>query len=287
MPDRPTLDPQRTALLVMDYRNGIVAQLADTDPLLDRVTTAVDDVRAHGGRIGWVRVAFDDADFEAIPETSIFAAMTSGARRTSMHVDAPATRIHDRLEPRPDDIAVRKTRVGAFSTTDLDRQLRAHDITTLVLAGLSTSGVVLSTVREATDRDYHIVVLHDACADRDPATHRFLTDTLFPAHTHVTSVGELDALWARGWPFVAGLLRGPRRAGEQLTRKRREPEQRALRRSATRASDTTSRSPTWPGPYQTADQGRIALRSSRGSRAWSRDGSLGARGGQTTGRAAA
>jgi nicotinamidase-related amidase len=196
MPDRPTLDPKRTALLVMDYQNGIVAQLPDTDSLLDRVTAAIDNLRGHGGHIGWVRVGFTDADFDAIPETSIFAAMTSGERRPAMHSDAPATQIHPQLKPQPGDLMVRKTRVGAFSTTDLDQQLRAHAITTLVLAGLSTSGVVLTTVREAMDRDYQIVVLHDACADGDPDTHSFLTDRLFARHTYVTAVGDLAALWA-------------------------------------------------------------------------------------------
>jgi nicotinamidase-related amidase len=90
---------------------------------------------------------------------------------------------------------VRKTRVGAFTTTDLDDRLRAAGISNLVLAGLSTSGVVLSTVREAMDRDYRIVVLSDACADRDLDTHRFLTERLFPAHAYVTTVDGLAASW--------------------------------------------------------------------------------------------
>lgn len=197
MTDQPTLDPRRTALLVMDYQAGIVAQLPDTGPLLDRVSTAVDDLRGRGGQIGWVRVAFDDADFDAIPETSIFAAMTSSAeRRSAMHAEAPATQLHARLAPRPGDMTVRKTRVGAFTTTDLDQQLRARAISTLVLAGLSTSGVVLSTVREAMDRDYRIVVLRDGCADRDPDAHAFLTDKLFPRYALVIDVADLDARWA-------------------------------------------------------------------------------------------
>jgi nicotinamidase-related amidase len=66
---------------------------------------------------------------------------------------------------------VRKTRVGAFSTTDLEQQLNDRGINTLILAGVSTSGVVLSTVREAADRDYHIYVLADASADRDAHVH--------------------------------------------------------------------------------------------------------------------
>lgn len=196
MPDLPTLDPRRTALLVMDYQNGIVAQLADVDALLDRVATAIDDVRGRGGHVGWVRVAFTDAEFDAIPETSMFAAMASAERRPSLHIDARATQIHPRLEPQPSDVMVRKTRVGAFSTTDLEQQLRARSVTTLVLAGISTSGVVLSTVREAMDRDYEIVVLRDACADRDADTHAFLTERLYPARQHVVTVADLDAMWA-------------------------------------------------------------------------------------------
>ena len=150
---------------------------------------------AASRHVGWVRVAFDDAELDAIPQTSTFAAMTSGDRRASLHIDAPATQIHPQLEPRPGDTIVRKARVGAFSTTDLDERLRAQAINTLVLAGLSTSGVVLSTVREAMDRDFEIVVLHDACADRDPDTHDFLTKKLFPVRTHVTTVGDLVTMW--------------------------------------------------------------------------------------------
>jgi nicotinamidase-related amidase len=196
MPDRPGLDPAQTALLVMDYQHGIVEQLPDTAALLDRVSAAIDNVRGSGGHVGWVRVAFTDADFDAIPDTSIFAAMMSAERRPAMHADAPATQFHDRFEPEPGDVTVRKTRVGAFSTTDLDRQLRDRGVNTLVLAGLSTSGVVLSTVREAMDRDYRIVVLHDACGDRDADTHRFLTEKLFPGRAEVIAVADLADLWA-------------------------------------------------------------------------------------------
>lgn len=197
MPDQnATLDPNRTALLVMDYQEGIVGQLPDPGPLLDRVTSAIDDVRGRGGHVGWVRVAFEDAEFDAIPETSMFAPFAASAElRAGMRADAPGTQIHPRLAPRPEDVRVRKIRVGAFSTTDLEQQLEKRGITTLVLAGVSTSGVVLSTVREAMDRDHRIVVLRDACADRDPATHEFLTGTLFPRTAVVVDVAELGGLW--------------------------------------------------------------------------------------------
>jgi len=193
VPDTPALDPKRTALLTMDYQNGIVAQLPGSDALVGRAAAAVRSVRDRGGRIGWVRVAFNNTDLAAIPEHSVFAAMATRQRQPDLHADAPATQIDSRLDPRLGDITVRKTRIGAFSTTDLHQQLRAHAITTVVLAGISTSGVVLTTVREAIDLDYRIIVLRDACADRDPYVHGFLTENLFPAQSYVTTV---DALWA-------------------------------------------------------------------------------------------
>ncbi|WP_396126817.1 cysteine hydrolase family protein [Amycolatopsis sp. FBCC-B4732] len=128
------------------------------------------------------------------PGTSVFAATAD--HRAAMHADAPATQIDARLVPEDEDVRVRKIRVGAFTTTGLEARLRARGITTLVLAGISTSGVVLSTVREAMDRDYRVVVLRDACADREAATHDFLTGTLFPRTCSVVDVAGLGDLWA-------------------------------------------------------------------------------------------
>ncbi|MGW4484195.1 MFS transporter [Amycolatopsis sp. NPDC004368] len=190
------LDPAHTALLVMDYQTGIVGRVSDNQALVDRVDSAITDVRAHGGHIGWVRVGFDDAEFDAIPATSVFARMVAPETRAAMHADAPATQIDERLSPQPQDIVVRKTRVGAFTTTDLDAQLRGREIDTLVLAGISTSGVVLSTVREAMDRDYRILVLDDATADFEPGTHEFLTGTIFPKFATVLDVEGLSKLFA-------------------------------------------------------------------------------------------
>lgn len=59
--------------------------------------------------------------------------------------------------------------------------LRAHDVTSLVLGGSATSGVVLSTVRGTADQDDGLVVLEDLCLDADPEVHTVLTGKVFPA----------------------------------------------------------------------------------------------------------
>ena len=108
----------------------------------------------------------------------------------TFHQDHPATQIHASLEPLENEPVVVKRRVSAFSGSDLDVLLRGAGADTLVLAGIATSGVVLSTLRQAADLDYQITVLADACADRDPEVHRVLTEKVFPHQAQVTTTDE-------------------------------------------------------------------------------------------------
>jgi nicotinamidase-related amidase len=71
--------------------------------------------------------------------------------------------------------------------------LRARSIDTLVIAGISTSGVVLSTVRHAADADYQLVVVKDCCADLDEEVHRVLTEKVFVRQATVVAASEAIA----------------------------------------------------------------------------------------------
>jgi nicotinamidase-related amidase len=59
-----------------------------------------------------------------------------------------------------------------------------------VLAGIATSGVVLSTVRQAADLDLGLTVLSDGCLDADEEVHRVLVEKVFPQQAVVTTVAE-------------------------------------------------------------------------------------------------
>jgi nicotinamidase-related amidase len=182
-----TINPPSSALLVMDYQPAILSRVGDADALLGRAVRAIDLARGAGLHVGHVRVAFEPADVARVPATH--AVFSQAA--TSMPADAPHTQFHERVAPRAGDIVVRKTRVGAFSTTDLDAQLRGRKVTTLVLAGISTSGVVLSTVCDGADRDYRLIVLSDGCADPDEEVHRVLLTKVFVRRADVISIDEL------------------------------------------------------------------------------------------------
>ena len=182
----------------MDYQNGIVGMLGEPDELLSRAADAIATVRRAGAHVGYVRVAFEDADFEAIPPTS----------RMGARVGASARRVPQRLSdhrgPRPGRAGGRTTSSSARSASAPSRpptstpQLRERGVDTLILAGISTSGVVLSTVRDASDRDYRVLVLADATADPEPEVHAFLTERIFPRQADVITVAELEGLLSGG-----------------------------------------------------------------------------------------
>lgn len=181
----------------MDFQNGIVSRAPDADALVERVKGAIADgtvgyVRAAGGTVGYVRVAFTEDDWTAVPDTNkVFSAV---AAAKMLHHEDPATRIDERITPEDGDIVVRKIRFGGVSTTDLHRQLSERGIDTLVLAGISTSGVVLSTLVDVADRDYRVFVLTDGVADPDPETHRVLVDKVFPSRAHLIDTTRLREL---------------------------------------------------------------------------------------------
>lgn len=174
------------ALLLMDFQAGVVERFGSTGAL-QGARTALDAARAHAVPVVFVRVGFR----EGAPEVSLRnQSFSARAGRPGMEERGPATQVVAELEPLPTEVVVVKRRVSAFAGSDLEVVLRAADVDHLVLAGIATSGVVLSTLREAADRDFRLTVLADACVDGDPEVHRVLTEKVFPRQADVLTVAD-------------------------------------------------------------------------------------------------
>jgi nicotinamidase-related amidase len=186
-----SVDPNTAALLVMDFQTAVVEMIGgDKEARLARTAALVDRARNLGMRIVYIVVAFRAGYPEISPRNQSFASLRASGRFAE---GTPGTEVHAALAPKPGDVVVTKHRVSAFAGTDLEMILRAHSIDTLVLTGLATSGVVLSTVRHAADADYRIVVVEDCCGDRDDEVHRTLMDKVFPRQATVIKSQELIA----------------------------------------------------------------------------------------------
>ena len=176
-----------TALLVMDVQQDIVDRFGGDNEYLPRLATAVQAGRDAGIRIIYVVVGFRAGHPEVSQRNKSFAAVAGTGRFAE---GDPGTAIHPDVAPAAGDIVVTKRRVSAFTGSDLELVLRAADVEHLVLTGIATSGVVLSTLRQAADLDYRLTVLADGCLDADPEVHRVLTEKVFPRQADVLSIAE-------------------------------------------------------------------------------------------------
>jgi nicotinamidase-related amidase len=188
MPDKLSVERARTAVLIMDYQTDIVGYVGtQQEPLLKRASRVLQESRDAKIPVIYVVVGFR-ADYPEIsPRNARFGAIKQTGR---FMAGAPGSEVHAAVAPQDGDITVVKHRVSAFSGTDLDMILRAKDIETLVLLGIATSGVVLSTLRHAADSDYRCIVLKDCCADRDAEVHRCLVEKVFPMQAAVVTSEE-------------------------------------------------------------------------------------------------
>lgn len=180
---------EKTALLLMDFQEGVVAGIGDKrDLVVANAKKTMDACRGRGILIVHVRVAFSDQDYSSVPVRN--KAFTPLAANRMLGDASDAAAPIPELAAEAGDISVVKTRFGSFSTTNLDSHLRARGIDTLILAGVSTGGVVLSTVRDAADKDYRLYVLSDACADPDDTVHNILMSTVFVRQADVVTSSE-------------------------------------------------------------------------------------------------
>ncbi len=171
MAEQLSLNPNKTAVLIMDYQNRQLSSFSEDfqNELISRANKVLAKARREGIPVIYVEVRRG----EKTPETEIHAA----------------------VNPQPGEPVLTKRRFGPFSTTSLDEVLKKQGIETLVLMGISTSGCVLSTVRWAADIDYQLIVLSDCCADRDGEVQQVLMGKVFPRQASVVTSQEfLQAL---------------------------------------------------------------------------------------------
>ena len=180
--------PLKSALLILDYQVGVGDQ-PYADAAANRAATALEAARKAGLLIVFSKVRFRPGYPDIASTNQAFAPIKS-----KNLLPPEASKLITIFDPRAGEIVVDKDRFSAFSGNDLKAVLRSAGIDNLVIAGVSTSGVVLSTFTLAADQDYGVVILSDGCADPKPTLHQELMTNLFPRSAKVCTV---DA-WAAG-----------------------------------------------------------------------------------------
>ncbi len=196
------LDPQRTALVVIDLQYGIVRRnpAPHTGPeVIARAASLARALRAAGGTVVWVRVTPSPDGEDALQPPSDAGGVTP--------IDRPAdwAELVSELDRQPQDLVITKRQWGAFYGTELDLQLRRRGVQTIILCGISTNIGVESTARDAYERGYYQVFAEDATSARSAEEHAFVMATTFPRIGRVRSTEQvLRALGGDGRSAAAG-----------------------------------------------------------------------------------
>jgi nicotinamidase-related amidase len=155
--------------------------------------------RDAGMMVIHVVVAFRPGHPEVSPRNPLFSALKANGM---MVAGSEGAAIHPVAAAREGEPIVVKHRISPFVGTDLETLLRANGIDTLVLAGVHTSGVVLSTVRHAGD----LIVVRDCCADPDAEVHAMLLDSIAKQAAVVTTAEFAGALPRRSHSALVRLV---------------------------------------------------------------------------------
>jgi nicotinamidase-related amidase len=182
-----------TALLILDFQVGIGDQ-PYAKSAAQRAAAALKAGRAAGVPVVFSKVKFRSGYRDIAESNKAFALI-----KMKNLFPPDASKLISILEPGHDEIVVDKDRYCAFSGNDLKAVLRSGGIKHLVMAGVSTSGVILSTFTLAADEDYSMTILSDACADPKISLHEELMTNLFPRSATVVTVDQwIASLRAKG-----------------------------------------------------------------------------------------
>ncbi|VVE71802.1 cysteine hydrolase [Pandoraea captiosa] len=186
-----TIAPAKTALIVMHYQTDILALFPSVAPtLLSNTRALCDAARANGVAVYFVKFHFS----EGYPEVSPMNRNGQGVKRLGLFV-------HDKISPelgqRTDEPCIVAHRASAFFGTDLQAQLARRGVDTLIMAGIASTGVMLSSVAYASDADYRLFTVKDCCYDPDAVVHDRLFATAFDSRTTILSLADAQTLLER------------------------------------------------------------------------------------------
>ncbi|MGN6317361.1 isochorismatase family cysteine hydrolase [Trinickia sp.] len=188
--DIPAIVPTQTALLVMHYQTDILGLFPSVAPaLLANTRKLCDAARAKGVGVYFVNLRFSPG----YPEVSPSNKNGRGIKRLGLFID---DRTAPELGQRSDEPLIVAHRASVFFGTDLQVRLSAKGIDALIMVGIASTGVMLSSVAYASDADFKLYTVRDCCYDPDEVVHEHLFSTAFDSRTTVLSLTDALSLLA-------------------------------------------------------------------------------------------
>lgn len=175
----------------MHYQTDILKLFPSVAPtLLANTRRLCDAARAKGISVYFAKIHFSPG----YPEVSPLNRNGQGIKRLGLFVD---DQIAPELGQQATEPLIIAHRASVFFGTGLQARLAGQGIDTLLMAGIASTGVVLSSVAYASDADFRLFTVKDCCYAPDPVVHDHLFSTAFDSRTTVLSLA--DALSLLAW----------------------------------------------------------------------------------------
>lgn len=171
--------PKHTALLVVDLQNDFLSEggychrdghfPSNPGSVIAANLRMVDCARRNHVMVVYTR--YVERSDGSLFSSARLAQRVDFAKGKSLQFCVEGTWGHQLVsdvKPESGELIIDKPRGSAFIRTDLDEVLQRREIQTLVTTGVAASGCVASTVRDALQRDYYVVVAHDCISDCHP-----------------------------------------------------------------------------------------------------------------------
>jgi ureidoacrylate peracid hydrolase len=199
---------QATALLVIDMQNGFCSDEGSVNRVglpAARLRTVVDPcvrlvqaARSAGVAVIYTRFVYrpDFADGGVMVKELIPALQTEN----SLADGSWDAEIVDELQPLKEDFVINKNRPSGFYATGMEPVLKGLGVENLVVCGVTTNCCVETTVRDASQRDYHTFVVADAVAEFDDERHRVALQSMAMLFADVVEVSDVLERWQMDAP---------------------------------------------------------------------------------------
>jgi ureidoacrylate peracid hydrolase len=193
-----TLDPKRTALVVIDMQGtfcapGGPAEVAVSRTIVDPINKLTRQLRPLGVPVIWVLHANTHSNGKSDWEVFFNHVVADDVRIRTIESLAPGRQtVWSGLEQGNDDITVIKNRYSALvpGASSLERVLRNLGVDTLLIAGTKTNVCCESTARDAMMLDFKVVMLSDCTAALSDDEHRAALETIIQQFGDVMTSDE-------------------------------------------------------------------------------------------------
>lgn len=185
----------KTALLVIDYINGIIngscKDYAEKYPIVKNTNKVISFCQSQNIPIYHIRVAFDK-NYSGLPKHSPL--FNQAKQKGLFQIGNPDAEFITEIDIQSSDTIINKTAVSPFRSVGLLDSLKSLQVEKLIFTGVATDNAINLGAREAHDMGFYTVIVEDACGASTEEHHQWAIALLKKIANEIITTDDLGAV---------------------------------------------------------------------------------------------